>query len=245
MTDITKNLNNVWCDLWKVFGKYGSWKSDIPKCKDIRARLLHFNNSHSNDPKDIDDVVQALSRGFYLMKSGIEWREPTAGQNSTDKINATNRARGAQWRLVMTYGGFETIAKTLLAKKNKKGLCANELDQFTQKCQLNFYKPLYSPNPTRFKTLEKWLTIKSEGEAILNFLSLYPKDQEIIKNWIIDQQNISSWFDALKLSKALRNATAHGALSATKVQQWGLQKPLLTLSENLGEIVVAGIQRLI
>ena len=97
VADITKNFNNVWCDLWKVFGKYGSWKSDIPKCKDIRARLLHFNNGHSNDPEHIDDVVQSLSRGFYLIKSGLEWCEPTAGHNSIDKLNATHKARGAQW----------------------------------------------------------------------------------------------------------------------------------------------------
>ena len=243
MTDTTTSLKDVGCYLWQFFGKYGSWQSDTSKCRHIQTRLLYFNDSHSNDPEYIDDVVQALSRGFYLIKSGLEWCEPTAGHNSTDKLNATHRARGAQWRLVMTYGGFETIAKTLLLPT--KGLRANELNQFTQKCQLNFYQPLYSPNPTRFKTLEKWLTIKSEGEAILNFLSLNPKDQEIIKNWIIDRQNISSWVDALRLSKALRNATAHGALSATKVQQWGLQKPLLTLSENLGEVAVAGMQKLI
>ncbi|MDJ0693935.1 hypothetical protein [Mastigocoleus sp. MO_188.B34] len=245
MADITKNLNNVWCDLWKVFGTYGSWKSDIPKCKDIQARLLHFNNSHSNDPEHIDDVVQSLSRGFYLIKSGLEWCEPTAGHNSIDKLNATHKARGAQWRLVMTYGGFETFAKTLLTKKTKKGLSPNEFNQFTQKCQLNSYKPLYSPNKTKFKTLEKWLTIKSEREAILDFLSLNDGDTKIIQRWLIEKQNISSWVDALKLSKALRNATAHGALSATKVQQWGLRKPLLTLSENLGEVAVAGIQKLI
>jgi hypothetical protein len=42
-----------------------------------------------------------------------------------------------------------------------------------------------------------------------------------------------------------RNATAHGALSASKVNEWGLQKSLLTLSDNLGEIVLAGMRKLI
>ena len=243
MTYTTTSLKDVGCYLWEFLGKYRSWQSDIGKCRDIQRKLLYFNDIHSNDPEHIDDVVQALSRGFYLIKSGLEWWEPTAGHNSTNKINATHRARSAQWRLVMTYSGFETIAKTLLLAK--KNLGPDEFEQFTRKCQLNSYKLLHSPNQTKLKKLEKWLTIESEGKAILDFLSVKHGDAKIIQRWIIEQQNISSWVDALKLSKALRNATAHGALSATKVQQWGLQKPFLTLSDNLGEVAIAGIQKLI
>ncbi|MEH1832888.1 MAG: hypothetical protein V7L29_12595 [Nostoc sp.] len=58
-------------------------------------------------------------------------------------------------------------------------------------------------------------------------------------------QPVSNWVEAVRLAKALRNATAHGALSASKVKDWGLQKPLLALSDNLAEIVVAAMQKLV
>ncbi len=61
---------------------------------------------------------------------------------------------------------------------------------------------------------------------------------------MVQAAKVSSWTDAVRLAKALRNATAHGALSATKVKQWGLENAIFTLSDNLGELVVAGLRKL-
>jgi hypothetical protein len=69
--------------------------------------------------------------------------------------------------------------------------------------------------------------------------------KKIIESWLVKSTPISSWVEAARLAKALRNATAHGALSATKVRQWGLENGLLVLSDNLGEIVVAGLRKLL
>jgi hypothetical protein len=241
---ITTHLEDVSRELWQVLGQYESWKSDPAKCEDIKCRLSRFNESHSDDPDSIDDVIQALSRGFYLIKSALEWQEPAAGHNSIEEPNDTHKARGIQWRLVMAYNGFEMITKTLLLKKGTRGLGPDEFSQFTIKCGLNQYNSLPSPN-TKLKNLDKWLTKEPEGKTILNFLGVNKKDADIIQQWILQQQHIYTWVDAVQLAKAIRNATAHGALSASKVKQWGLQKPLLTLSDNLGEIVLAGMRKLI
>ncbi|MEC4815849.1 MAG: hypothetical protein SAK29_21630 [Scytonema sp. PMC 1069.18] len=67
----------------------------------------------------------------------------------------------------------------------------------------------------------------------------------MIDQWIVQSVPIYTWSDAVRLAKALRNATAHGALSPTKVQEWGLQKAFLTLPNNLGEIIVTSMRKLI
>ncbi|MBD0266586.1 MAG: hypothetical protein ICV78_28855 [Tolypothrix sp. Co-bin9] len=245
MTEIIIRLEDVSRKLWQVLGEYDSWKSDPAKCKTIHQKLLHFNENHSADSDHIDNVIQSLSKGYYLIKSSLEWHEPVVGHNSIDKLSDTHKARGLQWRLVMVYGGFETIIKTLL-KPGTTSLKPEQIQLFTDKCTLPNYNSLTPPDSTRVK-LEKWLEKPSftKKSALANFLTLENGDCKIIEDWIVQSNSISTWVDAARLAKALRNATAHGALSASKVNQWGLQKPLLTLSDNLGEIVLAGMQKLI
>ncbi|BAZ22031.1 hypothetical protein NIES4073_29120 [Kalymmatonema gypsitolerans NIES-4073] len=244
MEYLTTHLEDVWRDLWQAFGTRESWTSENAKCKDIQHRLSYFNSLHSAEPDSIDDVIQALSRGFNLIKSGLEWQEPAAGHNSTKEPNDTHKARGIQWRLVMAYNGFEMITKTLLIKE--KYLTPETIKDFTNKCYLPDYSSLNPPATTRVN-LEKWLNKPSREEksAIADFLSLENGDKTIIEEWIVKSTPVSTWVDAVRLAKAIRNATAHGALSASKVNEWGLQKPLLTLSGNLGEIVLAGMRKLI
>ncbi|MEB3179660.1 MAG: hypothetical protein VKL59_11590 [Nostocaceae cyanobacterium] len=246
MAEITNRLENVWRDLWQVFGESESWDSDPVKCKEIQQRLSRFNRSHSDDSEHINNVIQALSKGYNLLKSGIEWHEPVIGHQSIDKLNNTHKARGVQWKLVMVWGGFETITKIILPKPNKKNNFKVIIQNFIDELELPMYVELTAPDSTR-ANLEKWLAKPNCGKstALSYFLSLQNTDQEIIDHWIIQSQPISTWGEAVRLAKAMRNATAHGALSASKVKQWGMQKSLLTLSDNLGEIVVAGLQKLI
>jgi hypothetical protein len=144
----------------------------------------------------------------------------------------------------MIYGGFETVTKTLF--KKHKYLNPEIIQELIDKCDIPNYSLLIPPASTRVK-LEKWLEKPSHTSktAIAYFLGLEKGDQAIIEDWIVKSHVISNWVDAVKLAKALRNATAHGALSASKVRQWGLQKSILTLSDNLGEIVIAAIHKLI
>lgn len=241
MTDITKDLEDVWRNVCQVFG----FNESSIRYNEIQQKLVQFNQNHLADSDYIDDVIQALSRGHYLTKSAVQWQDPAAGHNLALEPNATHKARGVQWRLVMAYGGFETFTKALIGAQERGGLTPKLLDDFTKKCDLPNYSPLIPPNSARAK-LEKWLKKPSREEksALACFLSIERGDKEIIEKWIIQATPISTWADAARLAKGLRNASAHGALSATKVNQWGLQNALLTLADNLGEIVVAGMRKL-
>ncbi|MEG4279053.1 hypothetical protein QUA62_16470, partial [Microcoleus sp. MON1_C1] len=55
---------------------------------------------------------------------------------------------------------------------------------------------------------------------------------------------IEDWANATMLAKALRNATAHGALSPSKVEDWRLKPAMKILVKNLGDLVVFGLQTL-
>ncbi|BAY16452.1 hypothetical protein NIES21_22800 [Anabaenopsis circularis NIES-21] len=245
LEDISIQLEDIWRELWQVFGFYESWKSEPAKCKDIQQRLLYFNQSHSENLEYICDVIQALSKGFYLIKSGLEWEEPAVGHNTNNKPNDTHRARGIQWQLVMVWGGFETITKTLI-KTHKKHLEPEIIQEFINKCNLSEYGSLTPPD-SNLLDLERWLNKPAckNQSAIANFLGIENGDQKIIEHWMVQSHPISSWVEAVRLAKALRNATSHGALSATKVKEWGLQKPIINLSNNLGEIVISSMQKLI
>jgi hypothetical protein len=87
--------------------------------------------------------------------------------------------------------------------------------------------------------------LTKDKDAIAEFLSVTAGDKKIIERWIIQANSISSWEDAVKLAKALRNASAHGFLSAKKVQDWQLKPGLSTLADNLGEIMAAGLKKII
>jgi hypothetical protein len=147
----------------------------------------------------------------------------------------------------MAYGGFETSTKTLL-KMGRGGLSPVALRSFTSKCSLPTYTPLPSPKIARVN-LDKWLkklpVTPTDKTPLIDFLSLESGDAQVVEAWIVQSAEVASWTDAVRLAKALRNATAHGALSATKVKQWGLENAILTLSDNLGELVVAGLRKLI
>lgn len=159
---------------------------------------------------------------------------------------STANARGIQWQLVMAYGGFESVTKTLMnLRENKSGLTIAHVQYFTSKCNLPNYIPLIPPNTNR-KNLDKWLTKSppETGDELLNFIGLKNGDRNQIQRWLVNSNSINDWADATRLAKALRNATAHGALSPTKVKEWGLEPAMKILVKNLGDLVVFGLQTL-
>ena len=244
MPDITQN--DGWNEIWAMADPNESWLTDLAKCSEIQGRLSIFNQNHSEDPQHIDNVIKALSRGFHLTKAAVEWDNPVAGNTLAN--SSTANARGIQWQLVMAYGGFESVTKTLMYLTGEKNsyLSIDRVQDFTSKCNnLPDYIPLQPPNTNR-KNLDKWLTKSppETGDELLDFLSLKNGDRNKIKDWLVNSNQIEDWANATMLAKALRNATAHGALSPTKIEKWGLKPAMKILVKNLGDLVVFGLQTL-
>ncbi|MEG4056460.1 MULTISPECIES: hypothetical protein [unclassified Microcoleus] len=242
MPDITQD--DGWKEIWAMVDPNESWLTDPDKCSEIQGRLSIFNQNHSENPQHIDNVITALAIGFNLTKAAVEWDNPVAGKILPNNPSTAN-ARGIQWQLVMAYGGFESVTKTLMnLRENKSGLTLADVTDFTSKCNLPDYIPLKAPDTTR-KNLDEWLTKPSgTGKELLDFLGVERGDRNQIKNWLVNSNQIEDWANATMLAKALRNTTAHGALSPTKVKDWGLKPAMKTLVKNLGDLVVVGLQTL-
>lgn len=242
-TNIQEILGSVWNEVWNnIFEPDNSWKNNLTKCSDIQQRLSYFEPSHSKSPDHIDKVIKALTRGVSLTQAAIDWHNPAIGQNPTRKID---KLRGIQWRLVIAYSGFEITAKALM-NHFKRNTPPEVISNFIQKCSLpTKYEPLTSPktSPKKKPNLEKWLS--KEESAIADFLGVTAGDAKIIEHWLVKSQSVSSWEEAVKLAKALRNASAHGFLVAKKVADWQLKPGLSILADNLAEIMAAGLKKLI
>jgi hypothetical protein len=230
--------------LWQIISNFGSWEDNLEVRKSIHERLCRFNSTHSEETERISEVMKALICGYNLLESALKWKEPKVG-NASDKVTETDVFRGIQWKLVIAHGGLETIIKTLMNDETR-GLDKSTIEAFTKKCNLPVYSTL--PSPKGDYKYDIWLNKpvkQGEPNAIISFLGLSRGDAKIIESWIVNSIGIDSWDKSIRLSKALRNATAHGALSATKVKQWDLVDKIQILTKDLGEIGIAGLNKFV
>jgi len=242
MTDSSHNSHNsleeAWDNVWNFWSPDNSWKDDQDKRIEIQKKLVYFDTEHSDDLNHIDSVIKAVSRGVALMKAATEWQEPAIGKNKPHRT-PHEKLRGHQWRLVITYSGFEITVKALMNNQSRN-TDPDKINKFVKKCCLPEYIPLVAPDKT--SSLKKWRD-KEEGK-FAEFLGVTSGDRKIIETWVVKSQPIDSWEKAVKLSKAIRNASAHGFLVATKVQQWLLKPGLCRLTDDLASIVKFALHKL-
>ncbi len=222
---------------WDVLRSCGEWDSAPiePICKHITNALSCFSNKHQNQPEEVAATISELAKGVELIKTALSWENAMVGAKSSK----TDLHRGAQWRLVIAWCGLETIICAVCRCEN---ISVQDLRSLISNCELSPFAPLQAPKRTRTE-LEAWL--KPEGKrSIENFLGLRKSSVEIVRRWLIEGKSIDSWTDAMQLAKVFRHVTAHGALSASKVDRWGLRHALDQLVPLIGIVAAASFQRL-
>ncbi len=170
--------------------------------------------------KDLGELLallQGLARGEALLNQAFQWSKPTAGRESE-----LAEFRGLQWRLVMAVAGLEIMIKSLIGKDHP-GI--DEFQILEKRLALDV-PPIAAPTLAR-SVREEWV----EDERLLKFLSLRGYDLKILRRFLADNDCpfIDGLAEQLALAKALRNCTAHAALSATKCRQLKLRPTLETL----------------
>lgn len=185
--------------------------------------------SFADQPKaaNLDELLallQGLARGEALLGQAFQWTEPSAGRKSK-----LAEIRGLQWRLVMAVAGLEIMMKSLLGKDHP-GI--NEFGILEQRLSVNV-PPIPTPSLTRL-VREKWI----EDESLLKFLSLRNYDLKVLRRFLADDDSssIDGLAEQLALAKALRNCTAHAALSATKCRQLKLVPALEELAGVIHQV---------
>jgi len=240
---VLKGLSNAWKQWCAMMKKSGVWdgSANPEDWECIGLRLQKFHPPTHLPHEEIHAAAMALSKGKALVEAALKWDNPIIGAGMT----VTDVVRGEQWRFVMAWGGLETIVKTLLRLPKRNGIKDDQMRSFVDSCDLPTYVPIASPNKS-LKDLEDWLAKgeKNGKYEMLVFLGVDAGDATAIREWLIEGHGIESWPSAMKLSKAIRNATGHGALLPAKVSGWGLRKVIQRLTLDLGQLVAGAIEQL-
>src|SRR5262249_40925960 len=117
-------------------------------------------------------------------------------------------------------------------------------DIFLAQCGLPPYPGLEPPRVSRSAWTRTFPVSYTSEHPLLAFLDLSPGGAAAIYRWMVRRRPVDTWPRAVQLARALRDATAHGALSASKVRQWHLLPALQTLTANIGQIVEGALGRL-
>jgi hypothetical protein len=240
-------LDQGWSLWWRFLGREmpgADRLRDPAECERIRRRLIRFSPEHPADGFWIDAVLTALARARYLVAAAVRWSRPSAGEKSEGATD-TDRARGQQWRLVMGYGGLETLVKAVMAVQRAGRIDAEVADGFLAVCRPGDYEPIPAPS-FRKELLDEIFRVPPDdvGHPLLLFLDLNPSNAKVMYRWLVEDRPVDTWARALKLAKALRDATAHGALSASKVKEWKLRPALDRLTLDLGRLAALALRRL-
>lgn len=252
LSEITyrKKSTNAYIRLLKEIGGYESWQADHKIQQLLLRRLSQFSDKHEASPQHLDRVMHGLSRGNSLSKAVRKWETPVVGAEPTS-YNSSSLIRGVQWRLVLAYNAFEIVYISLSMPRRTN--FRQSVDAFLSSISLEPYSPVISPPSKERATLQRWLEqsielfndeCEDEGGELLDFLGLRSGDRRVFKRWIVEGQPIDSWATSIETAKALRNMTAHGSLSATKVRELGLQPAVEALTENLVTITCGAFSTL-
>ncbi|HAW21580.1 MAG TPA: hypothetical protein DCX14_15465 [Flavobacteriales bacterium] len=172
-------------------------------------------------------ILQGISRGQALLEQSCAWSKPSAGRASK-----LSELRDQQWRLVMAYAGFEIILKSFYGKDHPGIEEFRRLEVSIE--AVENLEPIAAPQLTK-SIKEKWIA----DEKLLKFLSFRNHDLKLFKRWMIDGAAVETLAEQLALAKALRNGTAHAALSANKCQQLELGETLNRLPHVIHSTVDA------
>lgn len=191
--------------------------------EDMTPRLARLGVA-PEESKATTGRIHGIIRGHEMIAQAKLWAGPSIGAGDTAPL------RGAQWRLVMAYGGFELLAKSLTATK-RGGLEEKTLSDLIGKLSLPNFDALVPP-PIEKSSLKKWME-EEDASDVLDFLKMENGDRKQFDAWLAKQKPVETWTDAVLLAKSLRSATVHGALSPTKIDEWKIGDAVSRLTDEL------------
>lgn len=233
----------LWCDFLRPHRLGQNAKMDLQL---IAPRLRQFPYLRSlSKPQDIEDSVALLAQGQALLSSALHDPLKYHAANGA-KLTSARKARMTQWRLVMAFSGFETLSRGLILPRRREwnnprfGKYIRQMD-FAIGCgKQTALHPLPAPasdHQVRKRFFED--THLRPGGAIARLLNLNKDDMQLLRDWIGGETYLESLDERLRLAKAFRNCTVHGALSATKAADFGFIPVFKEMTANIGTFAEA------
>lgn len=209
----------------------GDQASEAEFCTRVRASVL-FAGRPVDDHRDARRIFSALARGKELLSSALAWETPLVGKSDS----RSSGERGLQWRAVIAWSGLEQILRELIPTMRR-----SDLDSLVATLELPLYRPLDPPR-AELASLRSWREgdTGDDEHGINGFLQAESQEtRRTLRSWLIAGRPQETWTDSLVLTKVLRHVTAHGALSASKVRQWGLIPVFSRLIPETGIVAAA------
>ena len=157
-----------------------------------------------------------LCRGHALLKQAFGWDQPSIGR--LEQPNQLDGVRGSLWRYVMAFCGWERAARAVIWD----GTQQTWFKQSSLACLYDHSTTLAPPWPNREQVpsnLKQWLSSSMDEQYPLpDFLALGDGQADFVPWLLGEPHQLHPW----AVLACLRNVVAHGALSPTKAQQWGL-----------------------
>jgi hypothetical protein len=188
----------------------------------LSQRLAKRCSSLTGQKISVDPIAKArvlwlgLSRGHALLKQAVEWDQPFIGRQQ--QPNQLDGVRGSLWRYVMAFSGWERAARSVIWDGTQQAW----FKQSSLACLYDHSTTLAPPWPNREQVpanLKQWLESSMDGQHPLpDFLALGDRQANFVPWLLGESHQLHPW----AVLACLRNVVAHGALSPTKVQQWGL-----------------------
>jgi hypothetical protein len=200
----------------------------------VRERLQgafdQFDRNQKNE-NPLELRCRMIGRGGYLLSSGLDWDEPIIG-----KDNAGSKIKGMQWRTVIGWAGLEPLLEATFG-----GVACGQLQKAGALVEARGERfRLAPPKATSHLIAARRWVSESNRPAIVEYLDAGKGfSTEMLKQWLIEGNELKRNHELLGLTQAIRHSTAHGALSSTLVKNWGILPALPQLSELVAVTAVA------
>lgn len=178
------------------------------------AGFRSLEPARSSTPEEARQWLGKLFRGATLLKHALEWSDPMVGGGG--KLDSI---RGMQWRLVIAYSGYEQIENAIFGEKcHSKAPRKNTLTRI--RLQYRLPGPMLSQS-----ALNRIEERDQEAAALCDFLGIQKNKRDRFTNWRLGRtaDEPCGTEGAVFISAQLRHLVAHGALSADRTKQLGLE----------------------
>lgn len=190
--------------------------------------------ARERNPQQVVWSVSGVAKGYSLLRAAYFWPRAAVGGSRVEperQPTDIQLARGAQWRLVMAWGGFETLAIALLRTgASRRGLSPPELRELLGCC---VGPPPHPVSPPPGGAVRSRLAVEAQVQAsFFEAFTILRSDQRVLCDWF-EGKDAEGWVAIVRLARAMRAHIAHGALSATWSEEWGLVPVFDAATESL------------
>jgi hypothetical protein len=181
---------------------------------ELVSRFRRLDPAKNGTAEEARQSIGKLFRGVTLLKHALEWNDPSVG-----RAGKSAAIRGQQWRLVMSYSGYEQVEDAIFGES-----CHNKTTRKNALARIRLQHRLPGPILTQ-QAIDYIEERDKDGGKLFDFLGIQKSKRDRFHNWLLGgvADEPCGTERAVFISAQLRHLVAHGALSADRTKKLGLE----------------------